>query len=110
MEGNKLLLQPEYISLHTAMWDRCRRALYKASPAAIQAAAAARATAAAAAAQLPDLQQQPAFVSGAQLQPHQLKTVDWLRRMWAGGKHSIFADELGLGKTATVVTFLQCLM
>lgn len=112
-EGNSQLLQPEHMALHTAMWARCKHALYKASRAAAEVAAGRERAAAAAAASpggLPDLQRQPSYVAGGELHPHQLAAVNWLRRMWAGGQHAILADEMGLGKTATVITFLQCLL
>ncbi|KXZ56057.1 hypothetical protein GPECTOR_2g939 [Gonium pectorale] len=121
-EGNKHLLQPEYVALHTAMWARCKRALHKASRAAADAAAEARAAAAAPSAApgpvlsgpesvaLADLPCQPPFVTGGLLQPHQLAALNWLRRMWAAGQHAILSDDMGLGKTATVTAYLQCLI
>lgn len=59
-EGTKLLLQPEYVALHTAMWARCKRALWKASRAASDAAAEARAAATA----LAEYDEQPSWVTG----------------------------------------------
>ncbi|GLI58399.1 hypothetical protein VaNZ11_000099 [Volvox africanus] len=110
-EGAKQLLQPEYVALHTAMWARCKRALYKASRAAAEAAAEALAAATSTGSRpLPELTEQPAYVTGAILRTHQLQAVNWLRRMWTAGKHAVLADDMGLGKTATVATFLQSLI
>ncbi|GIL66592.1 hypothetical protein Vafri_20082 [Volvox africanus] len=110
-EGAKQLLQPEYVALHTAMWARCKRALFKASRAAAEAAAEALAAATSTGSRpLPELTEQPAYVTGATLRTHQLQAVNWLRRMWTTGKHAVLADDMGLGKTATVATFLQSLI
>lgn len=35
--------------------------------------------------------------------------VNWLREQWLKGQSSILADAPGLGKTATVISFIQCL-
>ncbi|GIM15000.1 hypothetical protein Vretimale_17869 [Volvox reticuliferus] len=110
-EGAKQLLQPEYVALHTAMWTRCKRALYKASRAAVEAAADALAAATSTdSCPSAELTEQPAYVTGARLCTHQLQAVNWLRRMWVAGKHAVLADDMGLGKTATVATFLQSLI
>ena len=52
---------------------------------------------------------QPSWVHGGALYPHQLEAVNWLRRMWAEGRPALLADGGGLGKTASVITFLQSL-
>lgn len=106
-EGQGVLILPEYLGLHQEMWARQAKAIARVSQPALQAAAAARA---AASSGLQELAAQPGFVKGAPLYPHQLATVNWLRRAWAKGRHAVLADEMGLGKTATVITFLQCLL
>jgi hypothetical protein len=89
-EGSGLLIQPEYLGLHKAMWARTARALSRSTPAIQQPAAAARA---AASAGLAPLTQQPPYVSGPPLAPNQLEGLNWLRGMWAKGQHAILADE-----------------
>ena len=107
-EGEGLLLQPEFMHLHGDMWARQQRALRRASePAAREAEAA---IAAAKQAGVPDLTGQPDCVKGGRLFPHQLAGVSWLRRQWVEGTHAVLADDSGMGKTATVVAFLQCVL
>ena len=55
------------------------------------------------------LSDQPSWVHGGALYPHQLEAVNWLRRLWAEGRPTLLADGSGLGKTASVITFLQSL-
>lgn len=38
-----------------------------------------------------------------------MQAINWLRKQWVQGKNAVLADEKGLGRTATVITFLQCL-
>jgi SNF2 family DNA or RNA helicase len=63
----------------------------------------------AAAASTPDVTEQPEWVRGGKLYPHQLEAVNWLRRQWAADAPVLMADDSGLGKTATVIAFLQFL-
>ena len=63
----------------------------------------------AAAASTPDITEQPEWVRGGKLYPHQLEAVNWLRRQWAADAPVLMADDSGLGKTATVIAFLQFL-
>ena len=95
--------------LHTDMWARQRKALLKATPTAADTAVAVRAASLSAGGS-PVLTQQPPFVTGGALYPHQLAGVNWLRGAWARGQHAVLADEAGLGKTATIVTYLQTLL
>ena len=90
------------------MWARQRHALLKAGPRAAEAASAARA--AAEAGPLPELSEQPVFVTGGRLYPHQLAAVNWLRSMWVRKQAAVLADDQGLGKTATLITYLQCML
>ena len=90
------------------MWARQQRALYKASEAAAREAEAA--LSAAKQAGVPDLMEQPDYVTGGKLFPHQLAGVSWLRRQWVDGQHAVLADDSGMGKTATVVAFLKCIL
>lgn len=89
------------------MWARSKHALLKASG---KAAEAARQQCEAAAGGLEPLKQQPAYVTGGRLHAHQLQAVDWLRGMWACKQHAIMADGHGLGKTASLVVYLQSLL
>lgn len=63
----------------------------------------------AAAASTPEISEQPEWVRGGKLYPHQLEAVNWLRRQWAADTPVLLADDVGLGKTATVIAFLQFL-
>lgn len=108
-EGEGVLLQPEYLHLHGDMWARQKRAMLRASEAA-KAEAAALLEACRGPGGIPELTEQPAYVTGGQLFPHQLSGVNWLRRQWVGGGHAVLADDSGMGKTATAVAYLQCLM
>jgi hypothetical protein len=63
----------------------------------------------AAAASTPDITEQPEWVRGGKLYPHQLEAVNWLRRQWAADAPVLMADDSGLGKTATIIAFLQFL-
>ncbi len=38
-----------------------------------------------------------------------MQAVGWMREQWVQGLNAVLADEKGLGRTATVITFLQCL-
>lgn len=102
-----MLIQPEFMLLHKEMWGRQARAITRTSPAVQHQAAEIRAFAGKV---LPELRAQPPFVGGARLHPHQLAGVNWLRAMWAGGRNTVLADDAGLGKTATAVAFLACLL
>lgn len=106
-ESEPVLLQPEHMELHTAMWARSKHALSKSSAAASEDAHKRRH---AAQTHLEPLQQQPAYVGGGRLHAHQLQTADWLRGMWAKGEHAVMADGNGLGKTASLVVYLQSLL
>lgn len=37
------------------------------------------------------------------------QAINWLRRQWSEGNNAVLADEQGLGKSASVLTFLQSL-
>ena len=38
-----------------------------------------------------------------------MQAINWLRQQWVRGMNAVLADDKGLGRTATVITFLQCL-
>lgn len=69
-EGEGLLVKPQHLDLHRALWQRQQEALHKASP---EAQAAEEAAFQAAKAGLEDLKVQPEWVRGAELYPHQLE-------------------------------------
>ncbi len=104
-----MLLKPEYLPLHLEMWKSHQWAVKKASRAALDSFDA-RLEAAQKPGGLQDLAEQPRYVTGAQLLPHQLSGVNWLRRQWVQGSHAMLADDSGMGKTATVITFLSTLL
>lgn len=54
--------------------------------------------------------EQPSWVCGAPLQPHQLTALDWLRTMWVNRLPAVLADEPGLGKTASTIAFMASLL
>ncbi len=41
--------------------------------------------------------------------PPRLQAINWLRRQWSEGNNAVLADEQGLGKSASVLAFLQSL-
>lgn len=53
--------------------------------------------------------EQPEWVRGGRLYPHQLDGINWLRHQWAADRPVVVGDDVGLGKTATVIAFLQFL-
>ncbi len=55
-----------------------------------------------------DIVESPAYLSQTLMQ-HQIDGINWLRRNWAQRKHCILSDDQGLGKTATVLGFLNSL-
>ncbi|KAI9492515.1 P-loop containing nucleoside triphosphate hydrolase protein [Zychaea mexicana] len=57
-----------------------------------------------------ELKQQPEFVRGGNLMPHQLDGLNWLIFQWERSKGCVLADDMGLGKTIQIVTFLNFLL
>ena len=51
--------------------------------------------------------EQPAYVTAARLEPHQLAGAAFLRRMYVQPHDAIIADDPALGIAATVLTYLQ---
>lgn len=47
---------------------------------------------------------------GAPLLPHQLQAASWLRSMWLHRRAAVLADDQGLGKTASSVTYIASLL
>ena len=54
--------------------------------------------------------QQPPWVQGAPLLPHQLQAAAWLRGMWLQRRAAVLGDDQGLGKTATAAAFIAGLL
>lgn len=54
--------------------------------------------------------QQPSWVHGAPLLPHQLQACAWLRSSWLQHRPAVLADDQGLGKTASAVAFIASLL
>jgi hypothetical protein len=54
--------------------------------------------------------QQPAYVSGPPLLPHQLQALQWMREMWVQRRAAVLADQQGSGKTASCIAYLSCLI
>lgn len=54
--------------------------------------------------------QQPPWVHGAPLLPHQLQACAWLRSMWLQRRAAVLADDQGLGKTASAVAYIASLL
>jgi SNF2 family DNA or RNA helicase len=59
---------------------------------------------------VPQIEQQPAYIYGTQLQRHQLSALQWLRSMWVAKRPALLADEQGLGKTASCVAYIASLL
>ncbi|KAI9258728.1 P-loop containing nucleoside triphosphate hydrolase protein [Phascolomyces articulosus] len=57
-----------------------------------------------------ELKQQPDFVRGGTLMPHQLDGLNWLIFQWEQEMGCVLADDMGLGKTIQIVTFLNFLL
>ncbi|KAL0025228.1 hypothetical protein WJX77_008845 [Trebouxia sp. C0004] len=106
VEGEGELVQAHNQKLHRELWQRQREALLRSQPEAAEAAAAAKE---AAMTHMPSMTDHPAWIQQGQLYPHQLQAVGWMREQWVQGLNAVLADEKGLGRTATVITFLQCL-
>jgi SNF2 family DNA or RNA helicase len=54
--------------------------------------------------------QQPPWVYGAPLLPHQLQACAWLRNMWLQRHAAVLADDQGLGKTASAAAYIGSLL
>ncbi|KAL3149213.1 hypothetical protein ABBQ32_002039 [Trebouxia sp. C0010 RCD-2024] len=106
VEGEGPLAHSQNPQLHRQLLQRQREALLRSHPEAAEAAAAAKG---AASKQLTKLEEQPEWIRQGQLYPHQLEAINWLRQRWVQGMNAVLADDQGLGRTATVITFLQCL-
>eukprot|EP00250_Pteridium_aquilinum_P014046 c21746_g1_i1 orf=310-7884(+) len=52
------------------------------------------------------LNEQPVYLKGGSLFPHQMEALNWLRKCWGRKKNVILADEMGLGKTISASAFL----
>ncbi|KAH6556102.1 hypothetical protein KP509_1Z205000 [Ceratopteris richardii] len=52
------------------------------------------------------LTEQPVYIKGGTLFPHQMEALNWLRKCWWRKKNVILADEMGLGKTISASAFL----
>lgn len=52
------------------------------------------------------LNEQPLYLKGGSLFPHQMEALNWLRKCWGRKKNVILADEMGLGKTISASAFL----
>ncbi|KAI5064142.1 hypothetical protein GOP47_0020812 [Adiantum capillus-veneris] len=50
--------------------------------------------------------EQPEYIKGGTLFPHQMEALNWLRKCWGRKKNVILADEMGLGKTISASAFL----
>ncbi|KAL5975779.1 hypothetical protein ACLOJK_020106 [Asimina triloba] len=55
------------------------------------------------------LAEQPKYLKGGSLFPHQLEALNWLRKCWHKSKNVILADEMGLGKTISASAFMSSL-
>ncbi|XP_058072116.1 protein CHROMATIN REMODELING 4 isoform X2 [Magnolia sinica] len=53
--------------------------------------------------------EQPEYLKGGLLFPHQLEALNWLRKCWHKSKNVILADEMGLGKTVSACAFISSL-
>jgi chromodomain-helicase-DNA-binding protein 4 len=55
------------------------------------------------------LTEQPKYLMGGLLFPHQLEALNWLRKCWFKSRNVILADEMGLGKTVSACAFISSL-
>ncbi|KAJ1987218.1 hypothetical protein EDC05_005954 [Coemansia umbellata] len=52
---------------------------------------------------------QPGFIKGGLLMDYQLTGVNWLLSRWIESKPAILADDMGMGKTIQVISFLSAI-
>lgn len=101
------LTGPEHVQLLLQLWERQRRAQAKGGEEARRAERAALQQAE----QTPmQVDQQPPWVHGAPLLPHQLQAAAWLRASWLQRRPAVLADDQGLGKTASAVAYIASLL
>lgn len=106
-ETDPALAKSECMALLRALWERQVAAIRRASPQVLEEAQAARI---AARGNLPQIESTPDYVArGGEFRPHQCEAINWLRKEWSEGNNAVLADEGGLGKSATVLAFLQSL-
>ena len=112
-DTDTVVLDPAHIPLLTAFWRRQYAALRRAQPAAAEDHQR-RVDAAKAALPSPPGEgesdaplPQPAYITVAQLEPHQLAGVAMLRRLYLAGHDAVIADDPAMGIAATVITYLQ---
>ncbi|KAL2629360.1 hypothetical protein R1flu_014046 [Riccia fluitans] len=55
------------------------------------------------------LADQPTYLKGGSLFPHQLDALNWLLKCWHRQRNVILADEMGLGKTISATSFLAAI-
>ena len=104
-ETEAFMSRQESVELATKLWQRQARALRRSQP---QAQEAFESKLKAFADNMTDMSESPSYLSW-KLMQHQLEGVNWLRKHWAVRKHCMLADDQGLGKTATVLTYLRSL-
>ncbi|KAJ2162792.1 hypothetical protein GGF46_000355 [Coemansia sp. RSA 552] len=56
--------------------------------------------------QFVEYKQQPGFIRGGTLKGYQLEGASWLFKRWVERKGAVLADEMGMGKTMQVVSFM----
>ena len=104
-ETDSFMTRPECIKLAKSLWERQAKALQRSSPNA-QSDFANKFKEFKS--NMTDITESPSYCDWP-LMGHQIEGMNWLRRHWAMREHCIFADDQGLGKTATVLTFVRSL-
>ena len=104
-ETEPFMARQESVDLATKLWQRQAKALRRSQP---QAQEKFESSIQAFCENMTDMTESPSYLSR-KLMEHQLEGVNWLRKHWAMREHCMLADDQGLGKTATVLTFLRSL-
>lgn len=106
-ESDPFLATPACAALAKELWERQTAAFRRSLPKALESSQSARI--AARGALTPMTETRASVAQGGILHPHQLEAINWLREQWSEGNNAILGDEAGLGKSATVLSFLSSL-
>ncbi len=104
-ETEPFMARQESVDLATELWQRQAKALRRSQP---QAQEKFESSIKAFCEHTTEMAESPSYLSR-KLMEHQLEGVNWLRKHWALREHCMLADDQGLGKTATILTFMRSL-
>ncbi len=104
-ETEPFMARQQSVDLATQLWQRQAKALRRSLP---QVQEKFESSVKEFCENMTEIAESPPYLSQ-KLMEHQLEGVNWLRKHWAVREHCMLADDQGLGKTATVLTFLRSL-